>query len=83
MLGTTGHTFERKAITHWLTIKKRNPLTNEPLSNTTLSPNYCLLEAMELLDSSTIVATKRKQDDAEEDQKDNIGDNSISKKPNI
>ena len=83
MLGTTGHTFERKAIIHWLKLKKCDPLTNEPLANTMLSPNYSLLEAMQLLDRSTTVAMKRKQDDTQGEQQDDIGDNSLSKKPKI
>ena len=46
ILGTTGHTFEREAITEWLRLNNTDPLTNNPLISTTLSPNYSLLEAV-------------------------------------
>ena len=84
ILGTTGRTFERKAITDWLKVKKCNPFTNEPLANTTLSSNYSLLEAIQLLDRSTMVATtKRKQDDTLGEQQDQVERNSISKRSKI
>ena len=58
ILGTTGHTFERKAITDWLTIRKCDPLTNEPLANTTLSPDNAMLEAIQQLANTIIPAAK-------------------------
>ena len=47
ILGTTGHTFEKKAITEWLKKKNCDPLTNERLTNITLTPNYAIREAVE------------------------------------
>ena len=63
MLGITGHTFERKAITDWLRVKKSDPLTNARLKNTTLVPNYALLDAVNDYVRSTREATRRKLDD--------------------
>ena len=46
ILGTTGHTFERVAITEWLELNNSDPLTNQLLANTTLTTNFALLEAV-------------------------------------
>ena len=37
-----GYSYERIAITHWLTIRRTNPVTNEPLVNINLIPNHSL-----------------------------------------
>jgi len=37
-----GHTYERAAITEWLTTSSRSPITNQPLRDTRLIPNYGL-----------------------------------------
>ena len=46
ILGTTGHTFERAFIVHWLTEHNVDPLTNSPLDVTTLTPNFALRDAI-------------------------------------
>ena len=46
ILGTTGHTFERSAITLWLGEHQTDPLTNQPLANRILTPNFALRDAI-------------------------------------
>jgi hypothetical protein len=45
-LGTTGHTFERSAISDWLQSNTTDPLTNAHLTDTTLAPNFALRDAI-------------------------------------
>ena len=47
ILGTTGHTFEREAITDWLRLHNTDPLTNELLAGSTLAPNFSLAQAVD------------------------------------
>ena len=41
-----GYSYERIAITHWLTIRRTNPVTNQPLVNINLIPNHSLRGAI-------------------------------------
>ena len=41
-----GYSYERTAITHWLTIRRTNPVTNQPLLNINLIPNHSLRGAI-------------------------------------
>jgi hypothetical protein len=46
ILGNTGHTFERAAISNWLESNDTDPLTNAPLTDTTLASNFALRDAI-------------------------------------
>ena len=46
ILGNTGHTFERAAITDWLESNTTDPLSNESLTDTTLVVNFALRDAI-------------------------------------
>jgi len=41
-----GYSYERTAITHWLTIRRTNPVTNQALVNINLIPNHSLRGAI-------------------------------------
>ena len=41
-----GYSYERIAITQWLTIRRTNPVTNQPLVNINLIPNHSLRGAI-------------------------------------
>jgi hypothetical protein len=45
-LGTTGHTFERSAISDWLQRNTTDPLSNAHLTDSTLAPNFALRDAI-------------------------------------
>jgi serine/threonine protein kinase len=42
-----GHSYERDAIASWLGKSNRSPMTNEELSNRSLTPNHALRSAIE------------------------------------
>ena len=42
VLGTDGHTYERAAITEWLTHHQTSPITRETMTIAGLKPNYAL-----------------------------------------
>ena len=42
VIAADGHSYERTAIQIWLNISQTSPVTNEKLSNKTLTPNYAL-----------------------------------------
>lgn len=42
VLGTDGHTYERAAITEWLTHHQTSPITRETMTIAGLKPNYSL-----------------------------------------
>src|SRR3989338_4361127 len=46
-----GHTFERSAITTWLSKSKTSPITRKPLQISQLVPNRALREAIERVSS--------------------------------
>ncbi len=46
LLGNTGHTFERAAISDWLQTHNTDPLTNQRLTDATLTPNFALRDAI-------------------------------------
>ena len=48
-----GHTFERSAITTWLSKSKTSPITRKPLQVSQLVPNRALREAIERVSSSS------------------------------
>lgn len=41
-----GYTYDRKAIEEWLQEKNKSPITDLPLPNKNLLPNYTLLSAI-------------------------------------
>ena len=41
-----GYTYDREAIEKWLERNDKSPMTNLPLSNKNLLPNYTLLPAI-------------------------------------
>ena len=46
VVGTDGHTYERSAITAWLSSNPVSPMTREPMSLSQLKPNYALRASM-------------------------------------
>jgi hypothetical protein len=42
VLGTDGHTYERAAITEWLTHHQTSPITRETMTIAGLKPNYAV-----------------------------------------
>ena len=42
VIAADGHTYERAAIQHWFNQKRTSPVTNKPLTDVTLRPNYSL-----------------------------------------
>ena len=42
VLGSDGHTYERSAITEWLTHHQTSPITRETMTIANLKPNYAL-----------------------------------------
>ena len=42
VLGSDGHTYERSAITEWLTHHQTSPITRETMTISGLKPNYAL-----------------------------------------
>lgn len=49
-----GHTYERDAITNWLTKSPTSPMTREPMQISSLRPNYIVKKMVEELSSSSI-----------------------------
>lgn len=47
VIGTDGHTYERTAITEWLTNHHVSPLTRQPMTLASLNPNFALRGAIE------------------------------------
>jgi len=42
VIAMDGHSYERVAIVQWLAKNKRSPMTNEPIRNKTVVPNFNL-----------------------------------------
>jgi hypothetical protein len=42
VIAMDGHSYERTAIVQWLQKNKRSPMTNEPIKNKMVVPNYNL-----------------------------------------
>lgn len=42
VIAADGHTYERKAIKQWLNTKKESPVTRQPLTSSTLTPNLAI-----------------------------------------
>jgi serine/threonine protein kinase len=51
-MGDDGHTYERKAITEWLTINGRSPITRQPMNINSLKTNYTVKKMIEELRST-------------------------------
>ena len=47
VIGTDGHTYERTAITEWLSSDSVSPLTRRPMSLADIQPNFALRDALE------------------------------------
>jgi uncharacterized protein YegL len=47
VIGTDGHTYERTAITEWITSHNVSPLTRRPMSLADIQPNFALRGALE------------------------------------
>lgn len=47
VIGSDGRTYERSAITQWLRSHPHSPLTREPMTLSSLKPNYALKSAIE------------------------------------
>jgi Mg-chelatase subunit ChlD len=47
VIGNDGHTYERSAITEWLSTNNVSPLTRAPMTITNIQPNYALRGAIE------------------------------------
>jgi Mg-chelatase subunit ChlD len=47
VIGNDGHTYERSAITEWLSIHHVSPLTRQPMVLTDIKPNFALRGAIE------------------------------------
>lgn len=42
VLASDGHTYEREAIERWIKEKKTSPVTRQPMTSATLTPNYSI-----------------------------------------
>lgn len=49
-----GHTYEREAITNWLKQNPTSPITREPMTVSSLRPNYIVKKMLEESQSSTL-----------------------------
>ena len=47
VIAEDGHTYERKAITEWITQHGKSPITKKPLSTDRLTPNHAIKDAVE------------------------------------
>jgi len=47
VIGSDGHTYERTAITEWLTTHSQSPLTRQLMTQLDLTPNYALRSAID------------------------------------
>jgi hypothetical protein len=47
VLGSDGRTYERSAITEWLRTHTTSPITREPMTAASLTPNYALRSMIE------------------------------------
>ncbi len=47
VIGSDGHTYERNAITEWLTKQQVSPLTRKPMTLADIHPNFALRNAIE------------------------------------
>ena len=47
VIGTDGHTYERTAITEWLSTHNMSPLTRRPMTLADIQPNFALRGALE------------------------------------
>lgn len=47
VIGTDGHTYERTAITEWLSTHSESPLTRRPMTLADIKPNFALRTALE------------------------------------
>lgn len=45
-VASDGYTYDRKAIENWLKENEKSPVTNMPLKDKNLTPNYTLLAAI-------------------------------------
>ncbi|CAF1263406.1 unnamed protein product [Rotaria sordida] len=51
VVGDDGHTYERKAVTEWLTRNGTSPITRQPMNIDSLKPNYTVKKMIEELRS--------------------------------
>jgi len=49
VVAADGFTYERSVITKWLEKNDRSPMTNQPLPNKDLSPNYVVKQIINAL----------------------------------
>ena len=49
VIGPDGHTYERSAITQWLSSNSISPITRQPMSSRTLTPNIALRNTIEAM----------------------------------
>ncbi|CAF1140225.1 unnamed protein product [Rotaria sordida] len=54
VVGDDGHTYERKAVTEWLTRNGTSPITRQPMNIDSLKPNYTVKKMIEELRSVSL-----------------------------
>jgi hypothetical protein len=54
VIGSDGRTYERSAITAWLKDHKTSPITREPMSPSSLKPNYAVKAMTDRYNSNTM-----------------------------
>jgi hypothetical protein len=54
VIGSDGRTYERSAITAWLKDHKTSPITREPMSASSLKPNYTVKAMTDRYNTNTI-----------------------------
>ena len=58
--GSDGRTYERSAITEWLRTHTTSPITREPMTAASLTPNYALRSMIERHNTTIIVPKAKK-----------------------
>jgi len=60
VLGSDGRTYEHSAITEWLRTHTTSPITREPMTAASLTPNYALRSMIERHNTSVTIPKAKK-----------------------
>lgn len=58
-MGSDGNTYEKQAILQWLRANPHSPMTRQPMSASSLKPNYALRSAIERYNSQPVPSSAR------------------------
>ena len=64
VLGSDGRTYERSAITEWLRTHTTSPITREPMTAASLTPNYALRSMIERHNTTVIAVLPKAKNPA-------------------